>query len=80
MDILDGMMIAAQIRLAKLKQGVKEFFIAEDGINNIVATILILLIVLVVIGIFWGAFSGFFSDLIDKVLNKGNEVTENILE
>ena len=54
MSTLDRWYIGAQIRLMNVKDRMKEFWASQDGVSNVVATIIILLIVVLLIGIFWG--------------------------
>ena len=53
MKMLDKICIGTMIRANMAKDKVKEFLQEQDGVSNVVATIIILLIVVLLIGAFW---------------------------
>lgn len=53
MNKLDRMYISMQNKMARVKEGIKDFFASEKGVSNVVATIIILLIVVLLIVVFW---------------------------
>ena len=55
MDILDSMVIRAQVRMWKCKENIKDFFAEEHGVSNVVATIILVLIVVLLIAAFWSS-------------------------
>ena len=42
---------------------------SQDGVSNVVATIIILLIVVLLIGVFWDRLKTFVGDMMDKIFN-----------
>ena len=50
MNTVDYLVISAQSKMEKAKEGIKNFFTSERGVSNVVATIIILLIVIIIIG------------------------------
>jgi Flp pilus assembly pilin Flp len=69
MELLDRLYISAQSRLWRAKDKVKEFMDSQDGVSNVVATIIILLIVVLLIGVFWDRLKTFVGDMMDKIFN-----------
>lgn len=71
MKLLDDVMLYSSIKCEhfkdRVKTGIKEFFTGEDGVSNVVATVIILLIVIVLIAAFWNQLSEFFTGLMNKV-------------
>ena len=71
MQYLDRMYIAASIKAAafrdKMIAGIKDFYDSEDGVSNVVATIIILLIVVILIGVFWDRLSEWISGIMDQI-------------
>lgn len=64
---LDYFLIAAQNRALKVKEDIKNFYTGEEGVSNVVATIIILLIVVLLIGIFWGRLQTWLEGLMDQI-------------
>ncbi len=69
MELLDRLYISVQSRLWRAKDKVKEFMDSQDGVSNVVATIIILLIVVLLIGVFWDRLKTFVGDMMDKIFN-----------
>lgn len=69
MNMLDRLYIRAQIGMLKAKAGIKNFFASQDGVSNVVATIIILLIVVLLIGVFWDRLQGWLKGLMDKIFS-----------
>lgn len=67
MDILDSMVIRAQVRMWKCKEGIKDFFAEEHGVSNVVATIILVLIVVLLIAAFWSSLQELMSSLWKKI-------------
>lgn len=79
MQYLDRMYIAASIKAAalrdKIMKEIKDFYGSEDGVSNVVATIIILLIVVLLIAVFWGRLKEWVSDMMDTIF--GTEFTDD---
>ncbi len=67
MNMLDRLYIRAQLGLLRAKAGVKNFFASQDGVSNVVATIIILLIVVLLIGVFWKQLQTWVKGLMDQI-------------
>lgn len=67
MKMLDRICIGAMIRANVAKDKMKEFLQEQDGVSNVVATIIILLIVVLLIGAFWGRLKEWIGDIMDKI-------------
>ncbi len=76
MSKLDQMIISAKTKttlaIEKAKQSVKDFYTGEQGVSNVVATIIILLIVVLIIGVFWNRLSEWLNGIMDTIF--GTEV------
>lgn len=69
MKLLDHLYISVQSRLWRTKDKVKEFMNSQDGVSNVVATIIILLIVVLLIGVFWDRLKTFVGDMMNTIFN-----------
>ncbi|MBQ7774495.1 MAG: hypothetical protein IJ379_01110 [Lachnospiraceae bacterium] len=69
MNTVDYLVISAQSRMAKAREGFKNFMTSERGVSNVVATIIILLIVVIIIGIFWDKLSAWLSDMMNTIFD-----------
>lgn len=69
MNMLDRLYIRAQLGILKAKAGIKNFFTSQDGVSNVVATIIILLIVVLLIGVFWNRLQGWLKGLMYKIFS-----------
>lgn len=70
-NALDSMVINAQCGMAKAKErvreGFREFWSAEKGVSNVVATIIILLIVVLLIGVFWDRLQIWLAAMMEQI-------------
>lgn len=55
------------IRANMAKDKVKEFLQEQDGVSNVVATIIILLIVVLLIGAFWDRLKEWINAIMDQI-------------
>ena len=53
MKMLDSLCIGAMVRMTAMKDKAKDFVKSQDGVSNVVATIIILLLVVMLIAVFW---------------------------
>ncbi|OUQ14717.1 archaellin/type IV pilin N-terminal domain-containing protein [Lachnoclostridium sp. An138] len=67
MNRLDDACIWAKVRLYKAKESVKEFFSNQDGVSNVVATIIVLLITVLLIAAFWNQLKEWVSGIMDQI-------------
>ena len=67
MKMLDKICIGAMIRANMAKDKVKEFLQEQDGVSNVVATIIILLIVVLLIGAFWDRLKEWIGAIMDQI-------------
>jgi len=65
--MLDKICIGAMIRANMAKDKVKEFLQEQDGVSNVVATIIILLIVVLLIGAFWDRLKEWINAIMDQI-------------
>lgn len=71
MVLLDMLYISAQSRMRMVKDKVREFFSSQQGVANVVATIIVLLIVVLLIGVFWDRLKVWVNGLMDKIFGTG---------
>ncbi len=76
MDILDSMVIRAQVRMWKCKENIKDFFAEEHGVSNVVATIILVLIVVLLIAAFWSSLQDLMKTLWGKISGKATTLPE----
>lgn len=67
MKMLDKICIGAMIRANMAKDKVKEFLQEQDGVSNVVATIIILLIVVLLIDAFWDRLKEWINAIMDQI-------------
>ncbi|MFR8016308.1 MAG: Flp1 family type IVb pilin [Clostridiaceae bacterium] len=67
MKMLDKICIGTMIRANMAKDKVKEFLQEQDGVSNVVATIIILLIVVLLIGAFWDRLKEWINAIMDQI-------------
>lgn len=67
MKMLDKICIGTMIRANMAKDKVKEFLQKQDGVSNVVATIIILLIVVLLIGAFWDRLKEWIGAIMDQI-------------
>ncbi len=72
MNYLDNVLIGTQVRMAKCKENIKDFFTSEMGVSNVVATIILLLIVVLLIAVFWDKLSAWISDIMNQIFDPDN--------
>lgn len=70
MNRLDDACIWAKVRLCKAKEGIQEFFSNQDGVSNVVATIIVLLITVLLIAAFWGQLKEWVSGIMDQIFGQ----------
>ena len=69
MNRLDDACIWAKIRLCKAKESVQKFFANQDGVSNVVATIVVLLITILLIAAFWKQLSGWITGIMSQIFS-----------
>ncbi|MCM1376779.1 MAG: hypothetical protein NC245_17020 [Muribaculum sp.] len=67
MSALDRLYIGAQIKMMSARDRVKNFLASQDGVSNVVATIVVLLIVVLLIGIFWNRLQEWIGGIMDTI-------------
>ncbi len=67
MSTLDRLYLSATCRMKRAIEEIKEFCVSEDGVSNVVATIIILLIVVILIGVFWDRLSTWVTGIMDQI-------------
>ena len=70
MKMLDKICIGTMIRANMAKDKVKEFLQEQDGVSNVVATIIILLIVVLLISAFWGRLKEWINAIRNQIFEK----------
>lgn len=69
MKMLDKICISAMLRANAVKDKMESFLEEQDGVSNVVATLLILVIVVTLVTTFWGRLSGWANGLMDTIFN-----------
>lgn len=69
MNMLDTMAVSARVRMWKLREGIGSFFKGEDGVSNVVATVILVLIVVLIIAVFWKQLSAWLKGMMDKIFD-----------
>lgn len=72
MNKLDGLYIGVRLRLEKAWERFKGFWASQDGVSNVVATIIILLIVVLIIAVFWDKLQVWLKNMMDIIF--GTEI------
>lgn len=67
MDMLDNLCICVMLWGMKTRENIRDFFKSQDGVSNVVATIIILLIVVLLIGVFWSRLQEWLSGIMDQI-------------
>lgn len=67
MNVLDKSYIWLAVRADRVKEDMKEFFTNQDGVSNVVATIIVLLITVLLIAAFWKQLKTWVSGLMQKI-------------
>ncbi len=69
MKMLDKICISAMLRANAVKDKMESFLEEQDGVSNVVATLLILVIVVTLVTTFWGRLSEWANGLMDTIFN-----------
>ena len=67
MKMLDKICINAMLRANVAKDKMESFLEEQDGVSNVVATLLILVIVVTLVTTFWGRLSEWANGLMDII-------------
>lgn len=67
MVLLDALYIGVQSRMRMARDKAREFLASQQGVANVVATIIVLLIVVLLIGVFWDRLKEWVSNLMDTI-------------
>ena len=67
MKMLDSLCIGAMVRMTAMKDKAKDFVKSQDGVSNVVATIIILLLVVMLIAVFWENLQEWISGMMDQI-------------
>ena len=67
MKMLDKICIGAMIRANMAKDKLESFLEEQDGVSNVVATLLILVIVVTLVTTFWGRLQEWTNKLMDII-------------
>ena len=67
MKMLDSLCIGAMVRMPAMKDKAKDFVKSQDGVSNVVATIIILLLVVMLIAVFWENLQEWISGMMDQI-------------
>lgn len=67
MKMLDKICINAMLRANVAKDKLESFLKEQDGVSNVVATLLILVIVVTLVTTFWGRLSEWANSLMDII-------------
>jgi len=69
MKMLDKICISAMLRANAVKDKMESFLEEQDGVSNVVATLLILVIVVTLVTTFWGRLQEWTNKLMDTIFN-----------
>ena len=69
MNFIDNFYLDTKFKVKTFFSGLKN---EEEGVSNIVATVILILIVVLLAAALWGILSGFFNDLWDQIRGKAN--------
>ena len=67
MKMLDSLCIGAMVRMTAMKDKAKDFVKSQDGVSNVVATIIILLLAVMLIAVFWENLQEWISGMMDQI-------------
>lgn len=67
MKMLDKICISAMLRANAVKDKMESFLEEQDGVSNVVATLLILVIVVTLVTTFWGRLQDWTNKLMDSI-------------
>lgn len=71
LNLLDNAYIWARAKLCRAKDRVEEFLSSQDGISNVVATIIVLLITVLLIAAFWDQLQTWIQGIMDQIFGTG---------
>lgn len=69
MNYFDKACISTSIWMTRAKDRVSDFLKSQDGVSNVVATIVILLIVVLLIGVFWDRLKEWVGGIMDQIFD-----------
>ena len=69
MNYLDNLYLDAKFKMQKFFSDLKN---EEEGVSNIVATVILILIVVLLAAALWGVLSGWFKDMWDKITQQSD--------
>lgn len=69
-DKLNRACVWARIRLCKAQEKAAEFLANQDGVSNVVATIVVLLITVLLIAAFWEQLKEWIDNIMDQIFSK----------
>lgn len=67
MNKLDKLYISAVNKAERAKNRVTNFLASQEGVSNVVATIIVLLIVVLLIAVFWDRLKEWVSGIMDQI-------------
>lgn len=67
MKMLDKICISAMLRANAVRDKMESFLEEQDGVSNVVATLLILVIVVTLVTTFWGRLQDWTNKLMDSI-------------
>lgn len=67
MNFLDNLLLKMKFKIGSFVSDLKN---GEEGISNIVATVILIVIVVVLAAALWAFLKGYFGDLFDIIFNK----------
>lgn len=79
MNVLDRSYIWLAVRADTVKEDMKEFFTNQDGVSNVVATIIVMLITVLLIAAFWKQLREWMEDLLGRIFSTGEDMDMNPL-
>lgn len=71
MNFLDKMYLNAKFRVSNFLSDLKN---EEEGVSNIVATVLLIVIVVALAALLWGFLSGWFQELFLKITGQADTI------
>lgn len=73
MDLADDFVISAKVRMWKLGERIKGFLKEEQGVSNVVATVILVLIVVLLIAAFWESLSKWLKTIMEQIFGQKYE-------
>ena len=71
MNLLDNLYLDTKFKVKNFFSSLKN---EEEGVSNLVATVLLIVIVVALAAILWGFLSGWFGDLINQIKEKSGGI------